>query len=280
MPAAPQSEPSTSSSSSSTPFLVSRAKAYVQSGPPPPSKAGATWVTDLSFNQLQTIIGASFHGDPERGINGEPIIDWLFNQCPNPKIKGEAVHAVMAFPLKDAVGHKYMDLSVQTNDGIIASTAVLVEYQAKTGLKAWGQQLKQKWTEFSMLISMAMNNSLPQLFTAPEWKNVARDVKLKSALLARHMPKWHQQHGPQGRHLYVNFVASNPDCQGQGYGSILMRKINDLADAQRTDVYLECGNLKNKTFYEKFGYEVVASPALEQTPEVTQLVYLMVRRPR
>lgn len=56
---------------------------------------------------------------------------------------------------------------------------------------------------------------------------------------------------------YVGFLAVDPDCQGQGVGSVLLQSVVDKADKEDLPVYLETGNPRNVPWYEKFGFATV-----------------------
>lgn len=80
---------------------------------------------------------------------------------------------------------------------------------------------------------------------------------------------------------YVGFLGVDPDCQGQGIGSILLqyvpsdlwstpkprllalmhssarRSVIDKADKEDMQVYLETANERNVPWYEKFGFVVI-----------------------
>jgi ribosomal protein S18 acetylase RimI-like enzyme len=140
-----------------------------------------------------------------------------------------------------------VDVSVRTNDGALASTAVLVEYQHhEFVLSQWWDKLAGKWRETVLALGLWRRGALPDSLVLKEWNRKAR-------LTATAMSQMHLKSGPRHRHWYVNFVATNPCLQRQGYGSKIMRKVCELADKERADCFLDCGNEKNKGFCERFG---------------------------
>jgi ribosomal protein S18 acetylase RimI-like enzyme len=163
-------------------------------------------------------------------------------------VKDKPVRFVVSIPLFEAVTRRaYADVSVRTNDGALASTAVPLEYQHNEfvlGLR-W-EKVAGKWPEAVAALRLWRWGALRDSLVLKEWNRKAR-------LTATAMSQMHLKNGPRHRHWYVNFVATNPYLQGQGYGSMIMRK-------ERADCFLDCGNEKNKGFYERFGFVVVASP--------------------
>jgi ribosomal protein S18 acetylase RimI-like enzyme len=138
-----------------------------------------------------------------------------------------------------------------------------------------------KWQETVLAVRLWRRGALPDSLVAKEWKAEREDVYRKARLTTAVMSHAHMTHGPRHRHWYVNFVATNPDLQGQGYGSKMMRKVCELADNERADCYLECGNDKNKSFYGKFGFVAVASRVLDEAAganaDEKMIAYGMVR---
>ena len=60
------------------------------------------------------------------------------------------------------------------------------------------------------------------------------------------------------KHLYVLFFDTAPEWQGRGCGSVLLRFLGDVADADGVDSFLETAGTRNTTFYaKKGGYEEV-----------------------
>jgi ribosomal protein S18 acetylase RimI-like enzyme len=66
---------------------------------------------------------------------------------------------------------------------------------------------------------------------------------------------------PKGRHFVVLLIGIEPDYQGLGYGTTLMRAVHEFCDqrAEATDIVLDTGNARNVCFYEALGYREVTS---------------------
>jgi ribosomal protein S18 acetylase RimI-like enzyme len=250
---------------SQAPSLL-RARNTLLSDPPTSDEAAAyEWETGLDFDELNLAIGKSFSGLPGK-VDGEPICSWMISDCDrDAKVRDETMRFVVSVPLYEAVTRRtFVDVSIRTKDGALASTAVLVDYKPKPALARWWDRVVNKWQETVLAFKLWRRDALPELLVSKEWKAERESVYRKARLTTAAMSQAHWKHGPNHRHWYVNFVASNPDLQGQGYGSKIMRKVCELADKERADCYLECGMEKNKRFYERFGFKVVSSCVLDK----------------
>jgi ribosomal protein S18 acetylase RimI-like enzyme len=61
---------------------------------------------------------------------------------------------------------------------------------------------------------------------------------------------------PPSPHLYLGAVGTRPDCQQHGHGSRVLQPVLELADRQRTDVYLETSAAANVAFYAALGFRI------------------------
>jgi GNAT superfamily N-acetyltransferase len=73
---------------------------------------------------------------------------------------------------------------------------------------------------------------------------------------------------PVQEHLYLAVLGVDPDRQGQGVGSQLIRPGLDLCDRERLPAYLETGKEANLAFYGRHGFEVVDRLDLPKGPPV------------
>ena len=78
------------------------------------------------------------------------------------------------------------------------------------------------------------------------------DVLLRLSALGDGMDKLHHTHASQP-HWYVGCFATDPECQGRGYGKQLLQFICALADADHAPVYLETAGVRNEGFYGHVG---------------------------
>ncbi|WP_232665947.1 GNAT family N-acetyltransferase [Pseudonocardia sp. TRM90224] len=81
---------------------------------------------------------------------------------------------------------------------------------------------------------------------------------------------------PHRPHWYLGYLGTDPDQQGTGVGSALMRPTLAYCDATGLPAYLESSDEKNVGFYERFGFVVTGEVRLPDGPRVP----LMWREPR
>jgi GNAT superfamily N-acetyltransferase len=73
---------------------------------------------------------------------------------------------------------------------------------------------------------------------------------------------------PAERHLYLAVLGVDPDRQGTGVGSRLIRPGLDLCDRERLPAYLETGKEANLAFYGRHGFHVLDRLELPKGPPV------------
>jgi GNAT superfamily N-acetyltransferase len=61
---------------------------------------------------------------------------------------------------------------------------------------------------------------------------------------------------PEEDHFYLVFMGVEPRSQGRGLGSALMFPVLRRCDQQRTPAYLEASSPRNRSLYERHGFEV------------------------
>jgi ribosomal protein S18 acetylase RimI-like enzyme len=75
-----------------------------------------------------------------------------------------------------------------------------------------------------------------------------RILRLLSFLEARH---------PHERHYYLQFIGVEPERQGRGIGSALLRPMLVRCDRERMPAYLEASSERSRGLYERHGFELV-----------------------
>ncbi len=81
---------------------------------------------------------------------------------------------------------------------------------------------------------------------------------------------------PREPHWYLQTIGTDPDKQGKGYGSVVMRRQLAIADDQMLPAYLESSKEKNIPIYATFGFEVTGEIKIKNGP----ILYPMWRKAR
>ena len=64
------------------------------------------------------------------------------------------------------------------------------------------------------------------------------------------------QHHPVEPHWYLPMIGVDPQCQGRGHGSALLRHALAICDQDHLPVYLESSNPANLSLYHRHGFEI------------------------
>jgi GNAT superfamily N-acetyltransferase len=83
-------------------------------------------------------------------------------------------------------------------------------------------------------------------------------------------------HPPHPHHWFLSVLGTDPDHQGHGVGSALIRAVTDRCDEQGLPAYLESSKESNLAFYARHGFEVVRELTIPGGPSV----WPMWREPR
>lgn len=82
---------------------------------------------------------------------------------------------------------------------------------------------------------------------------------------------------PEEPHWYLSVLGSDPSRQRSGVGHALLRSVLERCDRDGDTAYLESSRLQNVTYYERFGFEMVAPLPM---PHGGPSLYRMKRDPR
>ncbi len=77
------------------------------------------------------------------------------------------------------------------------------------------------------------------------------------------MEKIHKARVPEP-HWYLMVVGVDPELQGQGVGSALVREVLAFADRESKPCYLETSEHRNLSFYERVGFAVLEEATLSK----------------
>jgi ribosomal protein S18 acetylase RimI-like enzyme len=69
--------------------------------------------------------------------------------------------------------------------------------------------------------------------------------------------KIHKNHVICCPHYYLVFIGIEPELQGKGYGSMLLKSMFSRANKERLPIYLETNNNTNVSFYQQLGFEIL-----------------------
>ena len=85
-----------------------------------------------------------------------------------------------------------------------------------------------------------------------------------------------REHPRDRDHWYLPFIGVDPEWQGKGLGTALLRPILDRCDAEGLPAYLEASTPRNRTCYERNGFEVIGTLTHRGGP----MMWKMWREPR
>jgi ribosomal protein S18 acetylase RimI-like enzyme len=98
---------------------------------------------------------------------------------------------------------------------------------------------------------------------------------LRDALMERRYDRLREELAPRP-HMYLGLLAIDPEYQGQGFASRLLRPVLARLDLEGLPAYLETQNLKNTAMYSHFGFKVIRE---DTTPGMGFTMYIMTRQP-
>jgi len=95
-------------------------------------------------------------------------------------------------------------------------------------------------------------------------------VKLGGKVISRrgvindYISSIHKHHAPF-RHWYLELIGVEPELQGNGYASLLLKAMLARLDKERLPCFLETQNGDNIPFYRRFGFKVVEEVTIPGT---------------
>ncbi len=82
---------------------------------------------------------------------------------------------------------------------------------------------------------------------------------------------------PKYPFYYIFAIGACKTARGKGYGSALMRRCIDIAEADNIPIYLENSKRENLRFYEGHGFEVIEEITIGKG---SPPMWLMLRKPQ
>ena len=99
-----------------------------------------------------------------------------------------------------------------------------------------------------------------------QWKTGMLDqLRLLPSMLAingRLLPRWEralatmESHHPAEPHYYLPVVGVEPQWQGHGLGTSLLRPVLERCDDEKLPAYLEASSPRNRALYQRHGFKV------------------------
>jgi len=175
-----------------------------------------------------------------RAFFDDPVAEYLF---PDPDSRRRRYGGFAGIAIDAFEGHG----RILTNDAVQGTAIWQAPSPPETGI---GRQLRMLLTLFGL----------------------TRSAFLRAIRLSERM----SEHHPTEPHWYLAILATDPDVQGQGIGSALMRPILERCDKDGMPAYLESSKESNIPFYTKHGFELQGEIRIPDGPEL----YPMMRRVR
>ena len=71
---------------------------------------------------------------------------------------------------------------------------------------------------------------------------------------------------------YLAFIAVDPSKQGLGIGSFLLKEALKMIDEKKEKAYLEASSLRNKSLYERYGFECIGEVKIGDSPKAFPMI--------
>jgi ribosomal protein S18 acetylase RimI-like enzyme len=82
-----------------------------------------------------------------------------------------------------------------------------------------------------------------------------------------------QRRHPRAPHFYLFGIGVDPDAQGRGLGSALLRAVLGRCDAEGIPAYLEASRPENARLYERHGFRVIEELAMADDAPTFRLMW-------
>jgi ribosomal protein S18 acetylase RimI-like enzyme len=230
------------------------------------------WILNPPFPTTRTFVARSFVGNGT--VAGEPMFDWLLQHISGATLsqREDLVRFVMTAYVAETIrkgGIVFASRRPNTdaNNGtthrpsLLTSLAIVREFDAQRE-SSWWVKIMDAIHDTIMAFRLVCTDGMPAIFTDPKFKQSSQIAKQVGNDMMKNLKASHVSLMPD-KHWYVAVVGTEPDVQGTGQGSALMKRITQMADRANADCYLEANGPDNKTFYEKFGFHTQGSYELK-----------------
>ena len=103
-------------------------------------------------------------------------------------------------------------------------------------------------------------------------RTVFDDRKADLFTMFEEMDSYH----PSEPHWYLPLIGIDPSQQSKGYGSMLMQHVLSQCDRSQIPAYLEATSVKNLSFYQRHGFELLGTIQIGTSPSL----FPMLREPQ
>jgi GNAT superfamily N-acetyltransferase len=177
-----------------------------------------------------------------RAFLDDPVLSWFFRDDYRRAARLEAVFAFMGSQVWFGHGLSY------TTGGVV-------------GAAIW---VPPELWRVSLLDQLRMT---PGFVSSVGWRALPRALRGFNLMESKH---------PHDRHYYLPIVGVEPSWQGMGLGTALLQPVLERCDREGAAAYLEATSPRNRSCYERAGFEVIDEFSFPRGPQM----WPMRREPR
>lgn len=96
-------------------------------------------------------------------------------------------------------------------------------------------------------------------------------LAVRGPLVALGWEKLERVHPRRPPHFYLAVLGTDPDAQGQGLGSTVLRPVLEQCDGDQVGAYLESSKERNIDFYARHGFRVLDEIRLVRGPKMWRM---------
>lgn len=182
-----------------------------------------------------------------RAFNNDPLTDYMFQ---NDKKRIESLRHYFRFRI---------------TYGILFGE-VYAPSQKIEGVAIWFKSEKYKMT-------------IPKLLRAGAIKlflKIKKETRKRMIPIGDFTTNLHSKYD-KSQHWYLDNIGIDPEFQGKGYGSVLIRSMLKRIDSEQLPCLLETQTPTNVQIYQRYGFEIIMK---EVIPDTNILHWIMIRQPQ